>query len=189
MSNAIETILSQLGEGGLEQLASKVGADKSQVSGAIEQAIPTLMSAISKNTQNAGGASGFLSALDRDHDGSILDDIGALIQNPDAFKGNGILQHILGDKQGNVEQQLSAQSGISGSGMHNLLQMIAPLVMGYLGKQKKENAGGFDMSDISAMIGNLSGGKGLDLSDVIQQVSGGKGGGILGMLGNLFGRK
>jgi hypothetical protein len=91
MSNAIETILSQLGEGGLEQLASKVGADKSQVSGAIEQAIPTLMSAISKNTQNAGGASGFLSALDRDHDGSILDDIGALIQNPDAFKGNGIL--------------------------------------------------------------------------------------------------
>jgi hypothetical protein len=29
----------------------------------------------------------------------------------------------------------------------------------------------------------------LDLSEVIQQVSGGKGGGILGMLGNLFGRK
>lgn len=189
MNNAIQTILSQLGEGGLDQLASKVGADKSQVSGAIEKAIPTMMNAIANNTKSAEGAGGFLSALDRDHDGSILDDVGALFQNPEAFKGNGILQHVLGDNRSQVEQNLAANSGISGEGMSNLLQMVAPLVMGYLGKQKRENAGGFDLNDISSMIGNLGGGNGLDVGDIIQQVSGNKGGGILGMLGNLFGKR
>lgn len=189
MQNAIETILSKLGDGGLEQMASKVGVDKSQVSGALQQAIPTIMNAISGNTKNASGANGFLAALDKDHDGSILDDLGDLLQNPQAYKGSGILQHVLGNNRGKVEQQLADQNGISGEGMKQIMETAAPLVMGFLGKEKRENTSGFDLGDISSVIGGLSGGKGLDLGEVIQQVSGGKSGGIMGMLGSLFGRK
>ena len=73
--------------------------------------------------------------------------------------------------------------------------------MGYLGKQKKESSGGFGLDDISGLLGSLSGGKGFDIGSIIEMVGGGGGntqsksksktsaGGLLGILGNLFGKK
>ena len=201
MSNITEQLMSQIGEGGLESMAAKIGADKGQVASALEGMIPTMLKAISGNTANAGGASGFLSALDRDHDGSILDDVAGFLQNPQSGNGAGILKHVLGDNKSNVEGQLAASSGLPAGSMGSLMEMVAPLIMGYLGKQKKESSGGFGLDDISGLLGSLSGGKGFDIGSIIEMVGGGGGntqsksksktsaGGLLGILGNLFGKK
>jgi hypothetical protein len=78
--------------------------------------------------------------------------------------------------------------------------MAAPLIMGYLGKQKKQQGSGFDLGSIAGLLGGMSNtadkGTGLDLGDILQVVgglSGGNstqksGGGIGGILGKLFGR-
>lgn len=191
MDNILNALLVQLGEGGLEQMAKKAGVETSQVTQVLNQAVPTLLNKISLNTNHENGASGFLSALDSDHDGSILDDIGSFFQNPEMANGNGILSHILGDKREVLEGKLSEQAGINNNGVSKILEMAAPLIMGLLGKQRKEGNNGFDLSDISSVIGSLSGGKGIDLSDIFQMAGGTKGnsGGILGMLGKLFGNK
>ena len=58
----------------------------------------------------------------------------------------GILGHILGGNQGNVTQQISNQSGLNMGQVAQILMFLAPIVMGYLGKQKQQNnldAGGF----------------------------------------------
>lgn len=78
-----KTLLSQLGDGGLEAIASNIGADKQQTSKALEGALPTLLGAMANNTKSESGASGLLGALDRDHDGSILDDITGFINQGD----------------------------------------------------------------------------------------------------------
>ena len=91
---------------------------------------------------------------------------------------------------------MAASSGLSASSMGSLMEMVAPLVMGMLGKQKKQTSTGFGLDDISGMLGSLSDGKGFELSDIMEMVGGGgsaksksKAGGLLGMLGNLFGKK
>jgi len=46
-----KTLLSQLGDGGLEAIASNIGADKQQTSKALEGALPTLLGAMANNTK------------------------------------------------------------------------------------------------------------------------------------------
>jgi len=61
------------------------------------------MSALAKNsTQSESAISGLTGTLDRDHDGSILDDIMGLMtgktqqQNQKMLNGQGTLSHVLG---------------------------------------------------------------------------------------------
>lgn len=193
-------LMSQLGEGGIESLANKIGADKEKTTSAIEGVVPTLLGAMSSNAKSDSGASGFLAALDRDHDGSILDDISGFIGNTDGSAGQGILNHVLGGNQSNVESGLSSKTGLNSNQISSLLQTIAPLVMGYLGKQKRQSNSGFDTSSIGGLLGSLTStsdnSTGLDLGDILNVVGGLTGGnssnsnsgGIGGMLGKLFGR-
>lgn len=91
-----------------------------------------------RTIQNLNLASGLLGALDRDHDGSILDDVAGFIGNNDNSAGDGILKHVLGDNRNTVENGLSAKTGLNSSQIGQLLKMAAPLIMGYLGKQKNK---------------------------------------------------
>ncbi|MEO5583233.1 MAG: DUF937 domain-containing protein, partial [Saprospiraceae bacterium] len=90
-------------------------------------------------------------ALDRDHDGSIMNDIMGFIRgsaqpaNASAANGSGILGHILGGLQPNVVDMISRISGIDKSKVGQLALTIAPLLLGLLGKQRQEaglNVGG-----------------------------------------------
>lgn len=191
-------LMSQLGEGGLEAIAGKIGADKQQASTALEGAIPAILGGMSSNVQSRQGAEGLLGALDRDHDGSVLDNLSGFLNNSDQGPGDGILKHVLGDKRPTVEQGLSAKTGLNSSQIGNLLKIAAPLIMGYLGKQKRQSSGGFDIGSIAGLLGGMTkdsdAGTGLDLGDILNVVGGLTGGGssqrggLGGMLGKLFGK-
>ncbi|MCB0735110.1 MAG: DUF937 domain-containing protein [Flavobacteriales bacterium] len=199
--NITQILMDQIGEGGLSAMANKVGADKQQTAKAMEGILPTLLGAMSTNTQSSNGASGLLGALDRDHDGSILDDIGGFIGHSDQGPGDGILKHVLGDNRSSIENGLSNRTGMQSDQIGNLMKMAAPILMGYLGKQRRQTeSNGFDLGGISSMLGGLAGeadrGTDLDLGDIMNTVggllggsgsSGQKSGGIGGMLGKLFG--
>ena len=76
MANLIELLQSQMTDQVLDSLTSKIGAtDRTQTKAAADGIFSTLATALSKNVQKPGGADGLLGALDRDHDGSYLDDI------------------------------------------------------------------------------------------------------------------
>lgn len=161
--------------------------------------MPTLLGAMANNTKSESGASGLLGALDRDHDGSILDDITGFINQGDSAQGDGILKHVLGGQRTVVESGLSQKTGLNSSQMSGLLKMVAPILMGYLGKQKKSQSSGFDNGSITDLLGGLASeshkNTSLDLGDVIDIVGGLTGGGsskkssggLGGMLGKLFG--
>jgi hypothetical protein len=111
---------------------------------------------MARNTQNAQGASALASALDRDHDGSVLNNLDAFLRTPEQGKGAGILNHVLGAQRGRVEQYVAKSSGLNSGNSGQLLEMLAPLVMGSLGKQKK--AQGLDAGGLAGMLGQLLGG-------------------------------
>jgi hypothetical protein len=89
-------------------------------------------------------------ALVKDHDGSILNDLGGFLGDPAAANGMGILTHILGGQQSTVTQGLAQGTGMEKGQVGQLLQIAAPLVMGALGQQQQQ---GLDPGTLSAFLG------------------------------------
>ena len=134
------------------------GADQNQTKVAAQGAIGTIASALAKNASSADGANALVSALDRDHDGSIFDDVIGLIsgtrqaRNSSTLNGAGILRHVLGGKQDNAVNMISKMSGLDNSKSGSLLATLAPLVMGALGKARNQR--GFNVMDIAKLLTN-----------------------------------
>lgn len=132
--------------------------DKEKTAVATQGIISTLVSALAKNASTPEGAQSLNNALDRDHDGSILDNlIGTLSGNAQpqqskALDGAGILWHLLGDKQNNAAQMIGQTSGLDSGKVMNLMTMLAPIVMGMLGKTKQQQ--GLNVGDIASLLMN-----------------------------------
>ena len=86
-----------------------------------------------------------MSAIDRDHDGSLLEDVAGFLlgnretSNSSMLNGAGILQHILGGKQSNVNDMLGKATGLDASQIGKLMIALAPMVLAALGKARKQN--------------------------------------------------
>ncbi|MDD2811888.1 MAG: DUF937 domain-containing protein [Bacteroidales bacterium] len=145
--NVLGALLSKLDDNALQAISRKANATPQQAQGALASAIPVLMNALAKNSSTPEGADALQRAVAKDHDGSLLDNLGSFLDNPAMANGSGILKHVLGDKQKSVAQYVSKNSGVSGSSASSILEIAAPLVMGYLGKNSSGGSGG--------MIGDL----------------------------------
>lgn len=142
MEDILGLILSQLGDDSVDTISRQVNASPVQTKNAIASAIPILMNALAKNSSTPDGAAALQNAINRDHNGSILDNLGMFLNNPNLQDGAGILKHVFGDKQQNVVNYISSDSGLNGASVMRILQMIAPIVMGFLGKKNAGSGGG-----------------------------------------------
>src|ERR1051325_743416 len=133
MTSIIDTLQQQLGPETIEQLSRSIGADPGTTSNAVSMALPALLGGLSHNASNEQGAA----ALDRalgDHDGSILDNLGGLFgAGGGGGIGGAILGHIFGAKRSTVEEGVGRASGLNAQQVAQLLMMLAPIVMGFLG--------------------------------------------------------
>ena len=132
-----------------------LGIPSNKAENAMGSAAAILMNALQRNSNNSDGRQSLENALNRDHDGSVLDNIGSLLSNPSSGSGAGILRHILGNKQSMIESFLSKENGISKSSSSNLLKMVAPIVMGMIGKQFKSQRG--SRSNVNSLLSMLTG--------------------------------
>jgi len=153
MSQIMDMITSQLGSGLMDQVASKIGGDRDNTQRAIAAALPLLLGALRRNAKSERGAASLNNALERDHDGGILGNLGGLLTSRDNQSvGGKILGHVLGSRQQNVSRQLGQASGLGSQNAGQLLSMLAPVVMGALGKAKRESS--LDMSGLQDLLGS-----------------------------------
>lgn len=170
----VNILMEQLSGGAAQQIGKQLGVDSGAASKAIAGALPMVLGGLARNAQQKGGADALLGALDRDHDGSVLNDVaGFLGKGPDR-QGEGILGHVFGDRRSAVESTLGQASGLDGAKAGQLMAMLAPLVMGALSKQKQSQ--GLDASGLAAMLGQE------------QKSAGGSAGQAMGMVGKLLDR-
>lgn len=180
-----ELLNGPIGQNILNKVSSQLGMSESEASSAVKVAVPVILAGLTKNTQSPDGAASLDNALESKHDGSLLTNLAGLLQGSTQElqqDGNGILGHIFGAQKNEVEQHVSQKSGVSMEKICPLLAILAPIVMAYLGKEKRQNntnAGG--LGDL--LGGLLGGGK--------QKSEGGIMGVVTGMLdknkdGNVF---
>ena len=137
MTSLLDALKQQLGPDTIQQISTKLGADPATTSKAISVALPVILGGLSRNASNPGGANSLNTALGA-HDGSILDNLGGLFSNPAAAAGTAILGHILGSRQAPVEQGVTKATGMNAQQVTQLLMMLAPIVMGVLGRMKQQ---------------------------------------------------
>ena len=161
----------QLGGGGLSALAGMIGSDEQKTSSALTSTLSVLTGALARNSEEEEGAAALDAALEKDHDGGILSDVGGFLSGAASGPGLGILGHVLGSKQEPVAQEIAKDSGLDIGQVMTLMTTAAPLLMGVLGSKKKEEG-----LDAGGLAGMLAGEK--------QQVEQQRGiGSLLGLLG------
>ena len=143
-----EALTEQLQGQALDQISRRIGADRSATAAALPGALGSLMAGLAKNTTRTSGAEALNDALARDHDGSILDDLGGFLNNPQG--GSGILEHVLGSRRTDVEAGLSQGSGLNQNASGELLKILAPIVLGALGKARR--SGGLDAGSLAGIL-------------------------------------
>src|SRR5690606_4849611 len=142
-------------------VAGQTGQPENKTADVLTMAMPLLMGAMKRNASTPGGAQDLMGALTSNHDGSILDNLGGLfgggVDQSVIQDGSGILGHVFGSKQSQVENALSSKSGIDSGTVSQILKIAAPIVLGYLGKQtRQQNVSSPDA--LSGLLGGLMGG-------------------------------
>jgi hypothetical protein len=192
MPGLLDLLGSRLGGDAAQQMGARLGADSGTTSSAITAALPLLIGALAKNASSPDGARQLHDALERDHDGSALD---RLPLDQQGGNGDAILRHVLGERRGLAEQGIAQASGLDLAKVGPLLAMLAPVVMGALGRQRREN--GLGPSDLATMLGGEREAIGARtpgmLGTLSQLLDRDRDGSITddvsGLLGGLFGRK
>ncbi len=210
MSNIIDFLQSEEGHKIIEGVSKETNQPADKTAQVLTMGMPILMAAMGRNVKKETN-SGLMGALENKHDGSILDNLGSLFQGGVSkdvkLDGLGILGHVLGGSQNNVARALSAKTGMDVSSVMQILQIAAPILLGFLGKEKKQK--NIDSQEgleglLGGLIGNATGatdgqslfesildgdGDGSVIDDVAGMVLGNKKkGGLGGMLGGMFGK-
>ena len=173
-------------------ISAQIGADPDKTRTAAQGAVPLLRGALHRNAQRPEGAEALNNALNRDHDGSVLDSLGDLVGNPQSGQGEAILRHVLGAKQGAAEGALSQFAGLDKGSITKLLVLLAPMLLGMLGKKQREQGGGArDLPRILRGEEEAARRGGGGLGDLIGGVlgQGSQKPGCLGLLGGLLGSR
>lgn len=133
----LDLITGSAGNQVAEQAENKFGISKNQIIALLVVAAPLVISYLKKKSENAEEADKLNAALDRDHDGSILNNPAQALDREQ--EGDSILSHNFGGEKANVENQLSQNTGISMDKIGPILATLAPVIMGYIGQQKQAN--------------------------------------------------
>ncbi|WP_299116651.1 DUF937 domain-containing protein [uncultured Winogradskyella sp.] len=216
MSGILDLLNSDLGKTIISGVSGSTNTDQGKTSSVLTMALPVLMKAMERNASTPEGAQGLMGALNDKHDGSILDNLSGLfgggVNEEVKTDGSKILGHILGQRQQGVQQVIGQKAGLDAGSVGNILKVAAPILMGVLGKQSRQNNVS-SQSGLGDLLGGLLGGAsqsgprtkeqgfleqildadgdGSIVDDVAGMVLGGgskKKGGLGGLLGGLFGR-
>lgn len=155
-----------------DQVAQALGVDEQSAEAAIRAAVPSLLAGLQSNAGSSEGADSLASAL-ADHSGDLAS--GSVnIGDIDTQDGQKIVNHVLGDREELLANQLSGANTAAGLDLGSLvrkaLPIIAPIVLSYLAKKWSER-GGATSSPVDAGQGAGGG-----LGDLL----GGLLGGVLG---------
>ena len=195
MGNILEDFMGSMGSQVTDQLASSLGIDKGIAGAVIPQVLPMILGGLKKQKDERGGEARVDHILNKYGSSSVLDDIGGLFSskandsNPDPALGG-----LLGNAGVEASNLFGKQFNLDGGTAAKIIPMLAPVVLGYLTKQKDSGAGS---SGIAALLDQDGDGSVLDdVAGFLMKGLGGSssssssGGGLLGgLLGSLLGGK
>jgi hypothetical protein len=151
MDSIVQLLISQLTDGAVGKISDQLGIDENKTQQAIGMALPVIIGALNRNTDSTDGAQSLIGALQRDHDGSILDNLSQAITKEETLKdGQAILGHVLGDRLEGVSSSVSRATGLDQDQVAQIFALLAPVVLGALGQMQRKKD--LDARGLSALL-------------------------------------
>jgi hypothetical protein len=184
MSSLLDVLAGGLDQRALDRLSSQIGASPPEPERAVAPALPLLVGALQRNASSPDGANALLGALERDHDGSVVDDVPGFFSRPPTNADARSVDHIFGQRRAPVENAVSRASGLASPQVMQLLAQLAPLILAALSRARASRSPAPSPSAPSANRADPGG-----LGDVLGGALGrmqGSNPGLGGLLGGLL---
>lgn len=148
----LTTIKETVSDVAIDNLAGYLGEDINGTKVGLDLGITTFLAGVIKLASTDKTGRNLLGILnDGGHTGDILNNFETFSGNPEKSRlletiGGNIVNHFLKDKSLGLSDKIALQSGIKNSSSSALLNLSAPLVLGFLGKTvREENMNAHDL--------------------------------------------
>jgi hypothetical protein len=126
-TNVSTTLLDALGPllsgGTFSQVASALGMDERKEASALQVALPALVATQHRSVSSEDGLSSLTHALDRRHDGGVLEDLAGFLSGGGSTDGAKALGHILGDRSEPRARSVGRGTGLDAASVMRLLSL------------------------------------------------------------------
>ncbi len=144
--NLLKMLQDQMGSAVVDQASKFLGESASNTSSGISSLLPSIIGGLMSKGSTESGASGILDMITKgNHDGSVLDNIGNVFSGGSStsnfMNAGSLLTSALfgGSKLGSVLDLVTKATGMRRSSSSSLMNLLAPIVMGMIGKQVSSN--------------------------------------------------
>jgi hypothetical protein len=134
MASILDLVHQQLQSGGLDQLSRQLGTSPEQTHDVVTAALPAVLGGLANHAATPDGAAAIHDTIESGGQAGGAD-LGFL--HGGAGSG-GILKHLFGNHQQNVQQTASRASGLDPAKTSEALLFLAPIVIAALMKKKQE---------------------------------------------------
>ena len=159
--NLLDMLKGQLGSSVMRQVGNYLGESESATTSALGAILPSILgSVISKGSTNEGAGALLDMVNSGNHDGSIFDNLGGMLGGGDATSGlmktgDSLLGNLMGGGMlGSVLDLVTKSTGFGRKSSSSLMSMVAPMVMGMVGRYVKNKA--LDAAGLSNFLGGQS---------------------------------
>lgn len=156
--NLLEIVKKQISGEILQKAAAFLGEDTSASQKALNAILPSILGGVVNQSTSVSSATSFMNTLTTDgHDGSIFNSLNNLLNGGSATQGlmaagDGIVKNLFGNKTSGIVDWIASYAGIKTGSASGLMSLIAPVVMGAIGKQISGSQTG-----VSGLMSLLSG--------------------------------
>lgn len=156
MASILDLMNTTVGEIFLSKAGEKTSENKEKIIGVVGMAMPLLLGALKQNSATEDGANKLDKALKNEkHGENFLKNLQNVSPSEMVNEGGKITNQIFGGNENNIVQIISSILQMKETGVKDILQMSAPLVMSVLASQKeKEN---IDPSGLQELIDSVLG--------------------------------
>jgi len=151
MANLVSLIMQFLTPDTIARIAPALGLDRGNAQTAVGAAVPALLAALGGTAMQPNGAQRLAEAASQQ--AGTVDNLTRMIggQNDFADRGSRMLSSLLGSGQQNMlTSAISNFTGIGQGAGSSMLGMLAPIVMGVIGKQL--GSGGIDSHSVANLF-------------------------------------
>ncbi len=134
------------------QIAKQFGLSDNQAQSAMAPMLGNLVKSMQGNVSKEGGLEALLGAIKSGNHGSIFDNLNQLSSLSSVEEGNGILGHLLGDKEKSreVAKEAAKVSGVDYGITKKILPLLAKVAMAGLNKGASKSG---LMPQLASMLG------------------------------------
>ena len=153
--NLLQSVKDLFNNDVITRLSSYVGENEATTQKAVDASLPLLGMGIFNKVKESGGAD-FLMNLVKGNSGGFLQSLSGMFDDNSSLigKGEGMLEGLFGNKINNISNAVSQYAGTSGSTATTILSVMAPVIMGVLGRHTDES--NLTVGGLSNLLGNQS---------------------------------